>query len=462
MKLLIAVGWLLVILVALNIAIAHAQGEATPTVSPVAREQSTEEITSEPLTSTWTPSPTFTSVPEATPTATATASWTPIPINTEVTPEAMTPTSTLEVLASETTSALTTTPSTTATFETQNAPTIGVTVSPTPSSTALLPSATSVANTPTLTPTEEVAPSISPTSVSQPSPTLEVSTSPTLQPTEMTTTTSTVSPVTASPSPTAIPSVSPLDLNFYIKSALDPVVLGETFEFRLMASETFNTTGLETAGICAYDGNFLSFPDGSTPETGTWHFRIAADLNADNAALATTNVTAMAIGQSTVTCVLQGVDGEETISSFQAVDVQVIAPLQLSVTVSTYSLQPISFLLLDDAGNILESQTITEDNVLFDNLLPGIYIVQIAQPEYLSAITEVAIADSSLNITCNLVFGDLDRDNDVDAEDLAILQSTYRSLPDLRLLAANLYLSDDNTSCFVETLAQTSTTTSNN
>lgn len=463
MKLLIAVGWLLVILVAFNIAIAHAQGEATPTVSPVATEQATEEITPEALTSTWTPSPTtFTSVAEATTTATvaATTSWTPIPIITEVTSEAVTPTNTLEVVASQTASALTTMPSTMATLETQSAPTVGGTVSPTPSLTALLPITTSVANTPALTPTQEVSPSISPTSSSQPSPTLEISISPTFQPTEMATTISTVSQVTVSPSPTAIPSVSPLNLNFYIEGALDPIVLGETFEFRIMASESSNVTGLETAGICAYDGNFLSFPDGSSPEAGTWHFSIATDLNEDDLPLALTNVTAIATGQSTVTCLLQGVD-DETLSSFQSVDIQVIDPLQLSVTVSTHSPQPISLILLDSVGNIFESQTIIDDNFLFDNLSPGIYIVQIAQSEYLSEITEVALVDSSLDVTCNLIFGDLDRDNDVDVEDLAILQSTYRSLSDLRRLAANLYLSDDKTSCFVETLASTAVTTSN-
>jgi len=256
--------------------------------------------------------------------------------------------------------------------------------------------------------------------------------------------------------------VSPFDLNFYVESTADSVVLGEVFELRLVASTAFNATGLAVEGICAYDSNFLLFPDELTSEAGTWHFRIVGDLSEDNATLASTLVTAIAIGRSTITCVLQSIDGEETLSSFQAVSVQVIAPLQLSVTVSTYSLQPISFILLDDVGNILESRTITEDNFLFDNLLPRIYVVQIAQPEYLSAITEVTIADSSLNITCNLVFGDLDGDHDVDVEDLAILQTRYRSLPNLRLLAANLYLSSDNTSCFVETLAQAFATTSNN
>ena len=448
MKLVIAVGWLLVVLVVLNIAIAHAHSEAIPTVSPEAMEQSTEEITPEPLTSTLTPSPTFTSVPEATPTATA--SWIPISTNTEVTLEAVMPTNTLEVVASETTSALTATPSVTATLETQTMPT--------PSSATLSPSATSVASTPTLTPTEAVSPSISPTSASQPSPTLDISITSTFQPTEMATTTSTVNPVTVSPAPTAIPSASRFNLNFYIESALDPIVLGETFELRIVASEAFNTAGLETAGICAYDGNFLTFPDGSTPEAGTWHFRIAVDLNEDDVAVASTNITAIAIGQSTVTCVLQGVDGEETISSFQAVELQVISPLQLSVAVSTHSSQPINATLSNAEGTAVASVAVIEGGIHFGNLAPGVYILRVTQPEHLSAVGELVIEDTALNVNCELVFGDLDGDEDIDGEDLTILQTTYRSLTDLRFLAANLYFTD-NTSCFVETSPQASVIT---
>lgn len=489
MKLLIAVGWLLVILAALNIAIAHAQGEATLMVSPVAMEQSTEEITLEPLTSTWTPSPTFTSVPEAISTATATASSTPIPTSTEVTPEVVMPTNTLEVVASETASALTTTPSPTATLEIQTVPTIRVTISPIPSSTASLPSATSIAstpmtpattpsptatletqtvptigmtetvtptpslatlspsvtsiaNTPTLTPTEAVSPSpsISLTPASQSSPTLETSVSPTFQPTEMATITSTVSPDTVSPSLTATSPVSSLDLNFYIEATLDPVALGEAFEFRIVASEVFSATGLETAGICAYDSNFLSFPDHSNSEAGTWLFRIAADLNEDDAVLASTNVTAIAIGQSTVTCVLQAVDGEETISSFQAVEVQVIAPLQLSVAVSTHALHPINATLSNMDGTAVASGTVIEGGIHFGNLVPGVYILRVTQPEHLPAVTELVLEDTALNVNCELVFGDLDRDEDIDGEDLTILRNAYHSLFDLRVLATNLYL----------------------